>query len=51
LIECRLFERLLTAGLSTLLRDTGKQARADLGIVTTRANTGGVQAVQWRLPD
>jgi hypothetical protein len=26
------------------------QARADLGIVTTRANTGGVQAVQWSLP-
>jgi hypothetical protein len=26
------------------------QARGDLGIVTTRANTGGVQAVQWSLP-
>jgi hypothetical protein len=25
-------------------------ARADLGIVTSRANTGGVQAVQWSLP-
>jgi hypothetical protein len=27
-----------------------EQARADLGIVTTRANAGGVQAVQWSLP-
>jgi len=26
------------------------QARADLGIVTSRANTGGPQAVQWSLP-
>jgi len=26
------------------------QARADLGIVASRANTGGVQAVQWSLP-
>jgi hypothetical protein len=26
------------------------QARTDLGIVTTRANTGGAQAVQWSLP-
>jgi hypothetical protein len=26
------------------------QARADLGIVTTRANAGGVMAVQWSLP-
>jgi len=26
------------------------QARADLGIVTSRANTGGAQAVQWSLP-
>ena len=26
------------------------QARADLGVITTRANTGGVQAVQWSLP-
>jgi hypothetical protein len=26
------------------------QARADLGIVATRANAGGVQAVQWSLP-
>lgn len=25
-------------------------ARADLGIVTSRANTGGAQAVQWSLP-
>src|SRR5262249_42641608 len=27
-----------------------EQARADLGIVTSRANTGGVHAVQWSLP-
>jgi hypothetical protein len=27
-----------------------EQARAELGIVTTRANTGGAQAVQWSLP-
>jgi hypothetical protein len=27
-----------------------EQARADLGIVTSRANTGGAQAVQWSLP-
>jgi len=27
-----------------------EQARADLGIVTSRANAGGVQAVQWSLP-
>ena len=26
------------------------QARGDLGIVTSRGNTGGVQAVQWSLP-
>src|SRR5262249_6115306 len=26
------------------------QARADLGVITTRTNTGGVQAVQWSLP-
>jgi hypothetical protein len=26
------------------------QARADLGIVTSRANTGGAHAVQWSLP-
>jgi len=26
------------------------QARADLGIVTSRSNTGGPQAVQWSLP-
>ena len=26
------------------------QARGDLGIVTSRANTGGAQAVQWSLP-
>ena len=26
------------------------QARADLGIVTSRSNAGGVQAVQWSLP-
>jgi hypothetical protein len=26
------------------------QARADLGIVTSRGNAGGVQAVQWSLP-
>jgi hypothetical protein len=24
--------------------------RADLGIVTSRANTGGAHAVQWSLP-
>jgi len=24
--------------------------RADLGIVTSRSNAGGVQAVQWSLP-
>jgi hypothetical protein len=29
---------------------TLSQARADLGIVTSRANTGGVHAVQWSLP-
>jgi transposase len=29
---------------------TLEQARADLGIVTTRANTGGAHAVQWSLP-
>jgi hypothetical protein len=27
-----------------------EQARAALGIVTTRANTGGAHAVQWSLP-
>jgi hypothetical protein len=27
-----------------------EQARAELGVVTSRANTGGVQAVQWSLP-
>ena len=27
-----------------------EQARGDLGIVTSRANTGGAQAVQWSLP-
>jgi phosphoglycolate phosphatase-like HAD superfamily hydrolase len=27
-----------------------EQARADLGIVTSRGNAGGVQAVQWSLP-
>jgi len=26
------------------------QARVDLGIITSRANTGGPQAVQWSLP-
>jgi hypothetical protein len=26
------------------------QARADLGMVTSRANTGGAHAVQWSLP-
>jgi len=26
------------------------QARADLGIVTSRGNTGGPHAVQWALP-
>ena len=26
------------------------QARADLGIVTSRSNAGGPQAVQWSLP-
>jgi hypothetical protein len=25
-------------------------ARADLGVVTSRGNAGGVQAVQWSLP-
>ena len=29
---------------------TLEQARTDLGIVTSRANTGGAQAVQWNLP-
>jgi hypothetical protein len=29
---------------------TLEQARADLGVVTSRANTGGAHAVQWRLP-
>jgi len=29
---------------------TLEHARDDLGIVTTRANTGGVHAVQWSLP-
>src|SRR5262249_43222369 len=27
-----------------------EQARADLGLVSSRCNTGGVQAVQWSLP-
>jgi len=27
-----------------------EEARADLGIVTSRANTGGAHAVQWSLP-
>jgi len=27
-----------------------EQARSDLGIVTSRANAGGVHAVQWSLP-
>lgn len=27
-----------------------EQARADLGIVTSRGNTGGPHAVQWALP-
>jgi hypothetical protein len=26
------------------------QARADLGVVVSRANTGGPQAVTWSLP-
>jgi hypothetical protein len=26
-----------------------EQARADLGVVTSRGNAGGVMAVQWRL--
>ena len=26
------------------------QARGDLGVIATRANTGGVHAVQWALP-
>jgi hypothetical protein len=26
------------------------QARADLGVVTSRGNAGGVMAVQWSLP-
>jgi hypothetical protein len=26
------------------------QARADLGLVTSRGNAGGVMAVQWSLP-
>jgi hypothetical protein len=26
------------------------QARGDLGVVTSRGNAGGVQAVQWALP-
>ena len=26
-----------------------EQARADLGVVTSRANTGGAHAVQWSL--
>src|SRR5262249_61902454 len=29
---------------------TLEQARADLGIVTSCSNAGGVQAVQWSLP-
>ena len=29
---------------------TLEQARADLGIVVSRSNAGGVQAVQWSLP-
>jgi hypothetical protein len=27
-----------------------EQARGDLGVVVSRANTGGVHAVQWSLP-
>jgi len=27
-----------------------EQARADLHVVASRANTGGVQSVQWGLP-
>jgi hypothetical protein len=27
-----------------------EEARRDLGLVTSRANTGGAQAVQWSLP-
>jgi acetyl-CoA carboxylase carboxyltransferase component len=27
-----------------------EQARVDLGVVTSRSNAGGVQAVQWSLP-
>jgi len=29
---------------------TLEQARGDLHVVTSRANTGGAQAVQWSLP-
>lgn len=29
---------------------TLEQARADLGIITSRANTGGAHSVQWSLP-
>jgi len=29
---------------------TLEQARGDLGVIATRANTGGVHAVQWALP-
>jgi hypothetical protein len=27
-----------------------EQARTDLGVVASRSNAGGVQAVQWSLP-
>jgi hypothetical protein len=29
---------------------TLEQARGDLHVITSRANTGGAQAVQWSLP-
>jgi len=30
--------------------DALAQARAELGVVVSRGNAGGVQAVQWALP-
>jgi hypothetical protein len=40
----------LPSGRVTAIEAALEAARADLGVVTSRANAGGVQAVQWSLP-
>jgi len=38
------------AARRTSMRQRSNKRRADLGVLTTRANTGGAHAVQWNLP-